>query len=293
MKSPRLSGGRRTEEERKTAKCSGEIDPVTFQAIDPSVAIRLYDNGKYFCFDAPALAEWFRTSNSYRNPFTNFEFSEGQINKFYKKLEKIYEATKVPDPVGFTPQQAKEALNNLIYIWDDEIFDKRDYNPATNFYLNMLFAIYDENFGKNSAYYTEDNLPPQKVAGNGLRFSLTILALSCIFGSFSLTQYFIDVKGCNPSTLDVMASLLLQNRFYNSAFNKISIKPLSILLSRNVQKYGLLSLRKEFQKYSRSLDKVKSQVIEVVAMSELTHTQKQDLIDTIVDVEPRLQVRRP
>jgi len=288
----RIAGGRRTEEERKTAKCAGEIDPVTFQAIDPSLAIRLYDNGKYFCFDAPALAEWFRTSNSYRNPFTNFEFSEAQINKFYKKLDKIHEAKKVPDPVGYTPEQAKHALGNLISLWDDEIFDERNPNPAASFYLNMVFAMYDENFGKNGAYYSEDTLPPQKVAGNGLRLPLTILALTCIYGSFSLTEFFIDAKGCDPSTLDVMASILLQNRFYTS-FNNISIKAIAILLSRNVQKYGLLSVKTEFQRYARSLDKVKSQVIEAVMMSELSQPQKQDLIRTFVFVEPRLQIRRP
>lgn len=86
-KSPRkspLRGGRRTAEERTRPKCDGEEDVFTTTPINPVTAIRLLQNGKYWCFDVINLSKWLKIRNS--NPFTGLPFSDEQLKKVHKKF---------------------------------------------------------------------------------------------------------------------------------------------------------------------------------------------------------------
>jgi len=84
-----MKGGRRTESEKLTPKCEGHEDPISLDIItDPYFAIRLLENGHYFCFDVRSLHEWFKTG-SRKNPATNLLFSDANIVKILKKLEKV------------------------------------------------------------------------------------------------------------------------------------------------------------------------------------------------------------
>jgi hypothetical protein len=100
-KSPKktIKGGRRTEEERKNVKCAGENDVFgvaedgqEIAVISPQNAIRLFQDGKYWCFDAIGLANWFSSKKEPQNPYTRNKFTEAQVEKLKKKLLKLKNA---------------------------------------------------------------------------------------------------------------------------------------------------------------------------------------------------------
>jgi len=88
-----MKGGRRTEEEKLTAKCAGEQDPISLNDIEPKYAIRLTEGGHVFCFDVRSL-EMLLHTGSIKNPLTNLDFSPQSLAKIDKKIYKLFELRK-------------------------------------------------------------------------------------------------------------------------------------------------------------------------------------------------------
>ena len=82
-----MKGGARSAEERTSVKCAGEEDLITFLPIDPQNAIRLLQNGKYWCFDVYSLWRWLQTKNE--NPSTRQPFTQAQLDKVQRKIDKL------------------------------------------------------------------------------------------------------------------------------------------------------------------------------------------------------------
>lgn len=91
----RLQGGRRprnAEGQPLAPKCAGETDPITLDEIDEANAIRILENGHYFCFDINGLFNQFHSTNSairYLNPTTRAPFSAANIAKIQRKFAKM------------------------------------------------------------------------------------------------------------------------------------------------------------------------------------------------------------
>jgi ankyrin repeat protein len=84
-----MKGGRRSLEEKVRQKCDGEQDPISLDDItDSRFAIRLLEDGHYFCYDARSLKGWFDTGSRI-NPATNKNFSNANIEKIKKKFRKL------------------------------------------------------------------------------------------------------------------------------------------------------------------------------------------------------------
>jgi hypothetical protein len=83
----KVRGGRRTDEERLTAKCAGQTDPVSLDGIPPQFAIRLTEGGVTKCWDIRSLEKWLLTGK-HTNPLTNLDFSAENITKIVKKIQK-------------------------------------------------------------------------------------------------------------------------------------------------------------------------------------------------------------
>jgi hypothetical protein len=84
-----MKGGRRDAQERNRQKCEGQQDPISFDPIvDDHFAIRLLENGHYFCFDIRTLHQWFSTGSRI-NPPTGLRFSEANIQKINRKFGKV------------------------------------------------------------------------------------------------------------------------------------------------------------------------------------------------------------
>jgi hypothetical protein len=83
-------GGRRTEAEvsANANKCANREDAVTGDLITQENAIRLLENGHYFCYDINTLFQWFNTGKR-TNPETNLRFSDANITKIEKKFRKV------------------------------------------------------------------------------------------------------------------------------------------------------------------------------------------------------------
>jgi hypothetical protein len=83
-----MKGGRRNEQEKLYQKCQGHLDVFTNEVINNTFyALRIYENGLYFCFDARSLYEWFLTGSRI-NPFTNHRFTNENIRKIMYKFQK-------------------------------------------------------------------------------------------------------------------------------------------------------------------------------------------------------------
>lgn len=125
-KSPRKSikGGRRTAEERSRPKCEGETDIFTGEQIPEGRAIRLlstlYNPPKYECFDVISLAEWFSTKKEYQNPNTRAMFTEAQVSKIKKKLEKLKSAGVDVPEINLEGEYDHGAYDDFPVDEDDE-----------------------------------------------------------------------------------------------------------------------------------------------------------------------------
>jgi len=151
-KSP-VRGGRRTDEERKKVKCEGENDVFgvaedgeEIAKINPQHAIRLYQEGRYWCFDAIGLATWFSTKKKPENPFNRVLFSDAQVQKLQKKLQKLKNAG-VDVPEINMEGYFDHGGYNIPFVIDDE-FDAeaaREISPQRaqeNRTFNRLFDVY-------------------------------------------------------------------------------------------------------------------------------------------------------
>ena len=88
----KLYGGRRTAAEKlsKPNKCEGETDLASGNPILAEYAIRLKENGHFFCFDIRDLKTWFENPTSRnKNPYTGIKFSNQNLSKIERKIEKV------------------------------------------------------------------------------------------------------------------------------------------------------------------------------------------------------------
>jgi hypothetical protein len=97
----KVRGGRRTDEERLTAKCAGKTDPISMDEIPPEFAIRLTEGGVTECWDIRHLKEWFTRSGGRRNPLTNLSFSAASLAKIEKKFNKVFQLPSLPVETPF------------------------------------------------------------------------------------------------------------------------------------------------------------------------------------------------
>ena len=67
-----------------------EIDPITKEIIDENNLIKIQS----YSFDVNSLYEWFKYSDNWINPVTNFRFSTLEVLQY---LKKIIEIKKIPD----------------------------------------------------------------------------------------------------------------------------------------------------------------------------------------------------
>jgi len=158
-----LKAGRRTEEEKSRPKCEGKFDPFTRSEIDPSRAIRIYQKGKYWCFDAVELYDWIVMQHNSYNPFNNETFTVGQFEKIKKKLDKIF---MTPNP-SFADEklELKHIMKNIAQIVISEgeggYFGDVDQNVRTflltstngmikdpfQYYYDFFLELYEEKYG--------------------------------------------------------------------------------------------------------------------------------------------------
>lgn len=125
-----IKGGRRTEEERATAKCHGAVDFFSQDLIDdPMYAIRIKEGGHYYCFDVRSLINWFNTGKR-TNPLTGLQFSDEGIAKIMKKISKV--GMKLDDP------------NHKIVDEDVELLDIIQYSNRGPLNIRVLKHNYEE-----------------------------------------------------------------------------------------------------------------------------------------------------
>jgi hypothetical protein len=107
-----MKGGRRNAIERQRPKCEGQQDPVSLELIeDPQFAIRLLENGHYFCYDIRTLFNWFQTGSRI-NPANNVRFSDANIAKIFTKFGKVgLPVAPVHQPVGQFPLPIAPVIN--------------------------------------------------------------------------------------------------------------------------------------------------------------------------------------
>ena len=67
-----------------------EIDPITKEIIDENNLIKIQS----YSFDVNSLYEWFKYSDNWINPVTNFRFTTMEVLQY---LKKIIEIKKIPD----------------------------------------------------------------------------------------------------------------------------------------------------------------------------------------------------
>lgn len=67
-----------------------EIDPITKEIIDENNLIKIQS----YSFDVNSLYEWFKYSDNWINPVTNFRFTTLEVLQY---LKKIIEIKKIPD----------------------------------------------------------------------------------------------------------------------------------------------------------------------------------------------------
>lgn len=89
-----LRGGRRSRNSRgspRAPKCAGQIDPINQDPIDEHYAIRLLENGHYFCHDIRELHRLFNSDlkNRFQNPVTRQPWSEANKAKIRRKFAKL------------------------------------------------------------------------------------------------------------------------------------------------------------------------------------------------------------
>lgn len=132
-KSP-FRGGKRTPLEKVNEKCSGVKDVVTLEKIAPENAIRLLENGHYYCFDIQTLFEWFQTGKR-TNPLTNLLFSESNIIKINKKFIKSNMVFMFEDSTD----------DELIFKRYAKLNDIRVFKPNAKNALNYNFNTEDDN----------------------------------------------------------------------------------------------------------------------------------------------------
>jgi hypothetical protein len=153
-----MKGGRRTEAEKRRedgteiAKCEGQEDPVTFEPItEPQYAIRLLEDGHYFCFDVRTLHGWFKTGKR-TNPSTNKKFTESNIIKIQKKFRKenLDVVNKhIPELYRDLIEKNRDNIKIKLYNqqYDDLTFDGGNAvayaEPHTN--LGRVFRIFYQN----------------------------------------------------------------------------------------------------------------------------------------------------
>jgi hypothetical protein len=102
-----LRGGRRSRNSRgspRAPKCAGQEDPISQDPIDEHYAIRLLENGHYFCHDIRELHRLFNSDlkNRFQNPVTRQPWSEANKAKIRRKFAKLAlspVASPLPSPV--------------------------------------------------------------------------------------------------------------------------------------------------------------------------------------------------